>query len=322
MKKTITLSLIAMLFLSMIPLSLAENGKDIENTNAMQEKRNIDTTALMNAKERFREAKEAFQEQREAYIKEKAMIKDAKKEAKECINNTRDCEAKKEKLRENEKSLMLKTADIYIKHLEQLKEKIKASPLLTEEEATAMIATLDNYIQELNTAKDKVKQAQTKEELIVALKNLKDVINNIRKDTKSFINTLHERRVGLIVERAERLENRLEKILQQLRERNISTTTIEPLVSDFNAKISEARALHTEAVELFAKAKQTTVNTEKERLMKEANQKIKEAQQKLREAHSILVEIVKMIGEKTPNLKVSYNQGIIRERLQGTATVE
>ena len=267
--------------------------------------------------------KKELKEKKEKYSQEILEISNLKQDIVSCKEQGQDCEAKKLELREKAKNVLSTITEILIKHLEQVKEKVTDSDTLTEAEKNEIIAKIDAQIEELVMAQDQVNEATTKEELTAALKNIKDLKEKTKTNTKEDVTKLQQGRVGLIVERAEHLGQRLDMILADLKEKGISTAEIDPLVKEFKAQIALAKTNNAEALKLFEEAKEAS-NPERARLMSEANQNIKEAQEALKEAHSILVDILKRIKEISEgrNLHIDYEQGIIKERLTSEATVE
>jgi len=316
MKKTISIALMTLLVFSAFPV--------------LAQERNIEATNIEQSTERYNLARDAFTENSKKHFDKTTQLLEIKKQkhlacAASVTNaiNTSICKAKTEELRLNSKELMLTSADLVIAYLQQLKEKTQMENSLTEVEATTLIEGIDIDISEITAIKESIQEATTSEQLITALSALKLKISDLKQDKTSYVSTLKSSRIGLIVQRANQLEKKLDAILVVLKERNLMTQEIEVLVAQFKDKIAKAKESHTEAIQLLKEAKLASSNTERAKLQKEAHLKIREAQQYLQDAHAILTKIVNTVRDITgnKNLEVNYQQGIIRERLRPNATL-
>lgn len=328
MKKILAVLLVLLVSMSILPITFAQGGatnqaKNLgKDTSATISERNIPVELKTQAQDRFREAKLNFETHKQQYTENRANVIKAKNDLKNCLNKDTNCEKEREQLRIQTRALLTNVADLYIKHMEQIKEKAQLSNALTEGEINAVLESIDSKINELNELKTGITQAETNEKLINVLRDFKEKIKEIKVEAKYNVQHLNQNRVGLIIQQSEQLEIKLKAILASLAERNIEIKEISPLIDEFNAKIAEARQYYQESMELFAKSKDAS-NTEKADLMKQANDKVIKAQRSLQEARNILSKIVEQIRIKTNanKLEVNYNKGLIQDRLVGPALV-
>jgi len=205
--------------------------------------------------------------------------------------NTEECKQKRATGKKTIKQTLLNSADHVLKLLNDAKARIEASEIESKEEA---IGKIDAQITNIEAAKAKVEaltEESTREEYNSANKELRNAINEARKDLRKSTYSLVSRRMGLVIGMAEQLEKRLENALAKLAEKGVDTSGVE--LDAFKAKVSEAKSLHAEAIALFEQSK-TAANDAKD-LVKQANEKLREAHAALKESHKILKDIVNQL---------------------------
>jgi hypothetical protein len=230
---------------------------------------------------------------RDAIKAERAKISALGDELRSCKGkNTEDCKQKRASGKTTVKQTLMNAADHVLKLLNDAKARIEASEINAKEEATSKI---DAHIASIDAAKAKVEaltEESTREEYNTANKELRNAINEARKDLKTSAHSLVSRRMGVVIQMAEQLEKRLDNALAKLAEKGVDTSNVD--IGAFKAKVDEAKRLHSEAIALFEQSK-TAANDAKADLVKQANKKLREAHAALKESHQILKDIVSQL---------------------------
>ena len=330
--KKLSLLIILLFILSIIPLnSLAEKGSDKDNEEIEIEqeskielktseddfkKREIEQEFKLKAIEKFKNAEIEFKLKSEnsAELKSKIIrLKECKDE------DTQECQEFKKNAISYSKEYLINIIDRIIAYLNKLLAKYESSEEISEDTAKLSVEEIKSLLTKLEDLKSRINKATTKEEIISLSNELKTLINNnIKVQSKLYVEKLRISRVGEIIERIEHLKIKLSSILEELKEEGVNTTRVDPLVLKFNNLIDDAKSKYYKAIDLFEKAKdlrETNVE-EAKRLVLEAHTNLKEAQQDLKDAHAILVELHQMIKGQRDNAetrcwgdKPSYEPG-------------
>lgn len=249
---------------------------------------------------------------RDAIKAERARIVALADELRACKGqNTEDCKQKRASGKTTVKQTLMNAADQVLKLLNDAKARIEASEIASKEEAMSKI---DAHITSIEAAKAKVEaltEESTRDEYNAANKELRNAINEARKDLKTSTHSLVSRRMGLVIGMAEQLEKRLDNALAKLAEKGVDTSAID--VEAFKAKVSEAKRLHSEAIALFEQSKTATGDARAD-LVKQANEKLREAHAALKESHQILKDVVNQFKR--------VNQGAMDEEQSEETEVE
>ncbi len=291
MKKTISLIVIALFILSAIPLAFAEDTEVTSAREKFKEAREL-------AKENYKKTVEQYKEAREKFKESREKIKDNREKLKECVGlKTDKCNNIRATVKANAKPFLTNSADAILKLLENLKNKVEASNLEDAEKAE-LIAEIDASIAKINEAKvsaDALTEGATNEEIKESAKEIKEAWKEARKDVKRIAGELVHFRVGEIIKKAEKLEDRLNRVLEKAKAAGKDTSALQSLIDQFHQKIADARQKYENA-----KAKYTEAKTagDVDALVKEANALLKEAHKDLKEAHRILKDIVRELKEK------------------------
>lgn len=251
------------------------------------------------AEERVREARQNYgavssrlAEVRENASAEKREFSKAKLLLRECRDEEPEkCEQINARIQTHAKEYLIKTAEQIIAVLEKIKYKIESSEDLNETKAAEMIADIDERIAVLQGAIETLKTSEEKEEIIEAAELIKREWLKIRVRARLHIGELKGAKIGNIIARAEHLQEKLEKVKENLNASGESTEEIDALLDAFEQNIEDAKESYEKAIELFNQAK----GTGNETLVKQAQQHHKDAEQALKEAHSTLKEIVRLI---------------------------
>lgn len=288
------LTILAVFLVALSPLALA-----VEDTNSTE----TPQTKAQEMREKAKEIRDVRKDIRTARAETVEAIKAERTrmlalgdELRSCKGkNTEDCKQKRATGKTTIKQTLTNAADQVLKLLNDAKARIEASELESKEEA---ISKIDAHITSIEAAKAKVEaltEESTREDYKAANKELRDAINEARKDLRKSTHSLASRRMGLVIGMAEQLEKRLDSMLAKLSEKGIDTSGVD--VEAFKAKVSEAKSLHSEAIALFEQSK-TAANDAKADIVKQANEKLREAHAALKESHQILKDIVSQLRNK------------------------
>jgi len=282
------LSILAVFLVALAPLALAqENGT---TTNTPRENIKEMRDQVKDARMVRQDIRTMRLDTRDAIKAERARIVALGDELRACKGkSTEDCKQKRASGKTTVKQTLINAADQVIKLLTDAKARIEASDISIKEDAMSKI---DAHIASIESAKAKVEaltSESTREDYNAATKELRNAINEARKDLKTSAHSLVSRRMGVVIGMAEQLEKRLDNMVSKIAEKGIDTSSVD--VAAFKAKVDEAKRLHAEAISLFEKSK-TAEKDAKVDLVKQANEKLREAYAALKESHQILKDIV------------------------------
>jgi len=312
--KVFSLGMIFLFVFSLVSVAIAQENTTETTTETSEEATAISTATseqtaagvnIVPIRERFRagvanyiEARQAYLNVRQNFLDQRRVFINSKEKLVNCRADFSDrCKMVRAEIKTNAKPFLLNSADLVLKLLDNLGTRISNSNM-SDEEKNGLLADLDARIQGVEDAKTKIDgltQNSTNEETKEAAKVIRTAWLDTRKDIKRVTGHLINFRVGEIIVRAERLEERLDKVVEKAKANGKDTTQLESLINNFKEKVNEAR----EKYEL-AKAKYTEAKTagDVDSVIKEANQYLKEAHSKLKEAHSILKDIVSEIRKR------------------------
>lgn len=234
--------------------------------------------------------------------------------------NTEDCKQKRASGKTTVKQTLMNAADQVLKLLNDAKARIEASEIASKEEAMSKI---DVQIASVEAAKAKVEaltEESTREDYNAATKELRNTINEARKDLRTSTHSLVSRRMGLAIGMAEQLEKRLDNTLAKLAEKGIDTSSVD--IEAFKAKVGEAKNLHAQAIALFEQSKTAEGNARAD-IVKQANEKLREAHAALKESHKILKDIVSQLkGANKGSMDTEQSETTKVEETESSETEE
>lgn len=278
---------------------------NIENLKEAKQNYGQAVKNLVQAREKSKEAHQAFLE--------------AKQNLKTCTENCEELEAK---TLQNAKDFLIRTADSMINHLEKVKTTLQSSEDLTDEEVYEMITKIDAQIKELEDAKAKVEAATTKAELKEATKTINDAWKRIREHARWYVGKLALAKHGGIIVKLKHLELRLQKVLEKMEENGKDTSTIQPLIDEFNTNIEEARKNFELATAKF-KGFRDLPEPKGEagsKLIQEAQDYMKQSREQLAEAFRVLKEITKTVKDSNGEEELAETTAEEAEDIEETET--
>ncbi len=292
-KKTFAILIAVLLVLSILPMAFAEKQ---DTVNTAVSKVAAKKAAIGDAKDRVAAAKEKVETARENYQSAKENFKQAKQQSRECADSeTDECKQAKKEVKTQSREFLLNAADKILAMLDKIKEKVESSETISEDERSEILGELEAKVTEITDARaviENLNNESTAEEIKAAAKTIRDSWKETKIVMKKGIGRLLNARIGGIIVKSEQLAAKLEKVITRLNEKGQDTSGAEELLSQFNAKLEEAKTHWQLAKEAFAKA---VTPTKKDEQMKEATEHVREAHSSLKEAHQLLKDIVKAL---------------------------
>lgn len=229
------------------------------------------------------------------YLTSKALRNEMKQKIKQCRENqSEECKNLRQVGMTISKGVLERVINNTIDRLNDAKEKILQHPKLTDEEKQTITARIDETISRLQTLYSEIESANTKQEIINAVKDYRKIKHVFKVKSKMSIEMLKQRKIGLVVERARHLEGRLSRIIESCNNTNV-TQDLGNKTAEFEAKINEAGALYNESQTKWAEIRDiisTSGNKTVGQLVKQAQDLMQQAQTKLREASLVLRDII------------------------------
>ncbi|MEM2933083.1 MAG: hypothetical protein QW622_02665 [Candidatus Pacearchaeota archaeon] len=227
---------------------------------------------------------------REKFLGEESFRVQLRNQIRECIGNESvECEGIREQARETVRGVIGKACQNTEEIMERTRTRIQNNPKLTNEEKESMIRVVNEQRTEFEGLCEGLEEMDN-EQLRERIREMKQLMRETKIKFGIAKDLIHLKRIGLVIERAEHLETKLQDFIEKW---NCSTNETQQLAEDFNAKIAEARTDYNESVELWQQFKESVKNHEPNtELLREAQEKMKLAQFKLKEAHLVLKEII------------------------------
>lgn len=243
---------------------------------------------------------------REKFFGEESFRAQLRNEIRNCIGkDTEECKKLREQVRTIAKDVIGKSCQNTNQIMERIKTRIQNNPKLTDEEKETLIRVINEQETKL---KDLCGGIEDRD--MIQLRERVREIKQLMKETKVKFGLTKEliqaKRVGLVLERAEQLEVKLQRFIEKW---NVTNCNIENLTEQFNAKIAEARESYNDSVDLWQQFKESVQNHDPNtELLREAQAKMQLAQLKLKEAHLILKDIIVELRECRQIEKVEGNE--------------
>ncbi|MFH1065411.1 MAG: hypothetical protein V1734_02805 [Nanoarchaeota archaeon] len=253
----------------------------------------LDKIKIGNAQANLVKARERYQEAIAGLEKAKLRLEQAKT-SRVCKTapESEECSKAREELRASAKEKLANQADMIINSLEKGKERIASSEYVSEEEEAAANEFFDGQIAKFTAIKTEIESAETKEAIVEASKNLAEAWKEIRHKINAYIEYATNARMAGIVVKAEHLSAKLERVMERMAENGKDTSAVEPLVTDFKAKLELAKTKFKSAHTLLFEIKtKELAEEEKSAKSEEARTLMEESKQALKDANEVLKQI-------------------------------
>jgi hypothetical protein len=194
-----------------------------------------------------------------------------------------ECTELRKQARKQSYNFLLNTADRVLTLLEKTKERVQNSDL-AEEEKAEIIAKIDERIEEAASSRETVElitENASKEEIKDAAKTIRESWKEANKNIRKGVAKVASMKIGGILVKIQRLQVKLDKIVDRLESKGKDTSAIEAVMADFDAKIADAEAAQAQVkAALF----ETGKASEAVAYVKESHKSIKEARILLKDA--------------------------------------
>jgi len=262
------------------------------------DERNITQSDILKARANFEVAKEKFRESKDD-------LEDAREKLKESKEKHDDYATI-----ENARAYLLKVSDALISHLEKIKAKVQENSNIEANVSARIVAEIDSQIADINSIRADVQSATTKEQIKEDASKLRKKWNTLKHLIDLYSKRVVSARVEGIVNQGLVLEKRLDHVLQEARDKNISLD-VSAEVGVFSQKIADSKDRYTRAQAKISEALDLRFKGEPDdsskikALIDEANQLLKESRDSIKQAHDELKVIVKKIREAYPGANLS-----------------
>ncbi|MCX8193876.1 MAG: hypothetical protein N3G19_00725 [Candidatus Pacearchaeota archaeon] len=239
---------------------------------------------------------------REKFLGEENFRAQLRNRIQNCIGNeSEECEGIRIQARETVRGVIGKVCQNTNEVMERVRTRIQNNPKLTDEEKKNLIQVINEQETKFQGLCKEINEA-SQERLREIAREMKRVMKETKIKFGITKELVHMKRVGLVLEKAEHLETKLQDFVEKW---NVTDCDIENLTEQFNIKVAEARASYDESQELWQQFKESVKNREPDtELLREAQNKLKEAQFELKEAHKILKQIITELRECKESNKV------------------
>ncbi|HLC84226.1 MAG TPA: hypothetical protein VJH22_00350 [Candidatus Nanoarchaeia archaeon] len=267
------------------------------------------------AHERYANAKQNYEEARDNYQGARDEFRAKAKEARECTADSAECNEKRAKAKEQANAQLKHALEAVTKQLEKVKSRVEASTDLTEEEAAEILAKIDAKLAlaaELSVKVSALTAESTKEEISALAQSVRAVLKDLDAAIKNHAGRAINARIGNVILHTKQLSTRLEHTLLKLAEQGKDTSTVEPLIAEFNAQLDLATTAYTSAKAKFSAGD-----------VKGAHEQVRAAHAALKTAHDKLKEIVRAIHALDGNeeLEESLANGAVDAEVEAAAEV-
>lgn len=189
---------------------------------------------------------------------------------------------------------------------------------IEDEKKLELLSEVDEYIDTIKEKKAEINESESPEELREAAKELREAWVEIRHNLGVMVGQVAALKLELIIEKAERVEVRLEEKVQQLEAYGINTSELEAILEEYSEHLENAEESVEIALELYEEGRYI-----------EANNELKKATIEIKEAFKDIKIFVKIIREKVSQGRIffgnetgevwAHGDGIAR--LEGDAVV-
>ena len=239
-----------------------------------------------------------FKEAKERFLANKQEFKDSKNKLQECKKGSlekrrsEECKAAKKQFKKDVKPYLTKASESMTALLEETNEKLEASELENKEELISENNEAIESLEAVQTDVNALPEESTDQEVKDAAETFKKKWNEARRAQKASTGFLLSTRVGGVLNRADKLETKMDKVLERLVKASLDTSAAQTQIDSFNEHLKLARESHAKAMEKFNDAK---ASEDFEDAVKEGHALLKEARQHLKDAHTALKEAVRVV---------------------------
>ncbi len=306
------IALFAILLVALAPVSFADDNGDDETHDvdaSVEADATVDSDGGRLGKERMQEVREGMRERveqvremrteaRQQFASRREALRALRGQLDQCRGRqTDECKQLRRDARLEARDTLRDAVSNMVTMLKQARDRIAASDLAAEQK-TQLLSELDAKIAEATEAaqtSDEVTEESSAADVKEKAQEVRKAAQEARHSLRSAANQLVAQKLGHALRRADALEHRLEKALENMQRKGVDVSGLN--TEALESKIGEAKIAYQEALDLFKQAREADPG-QKDELMKQATTKLRESHQALKEAHALLRDIVRGIKGK------------------------
>ncbi|MBO8183401.1 MAG: hypothetical protein H0Z28_11525 [Archaeoglobus sp.] len=254
-------------------------------------------------REKYKQAWQNYQEERQKYIQAHQKYKDLRNQiafnhAKKFLNN--GCHFAER---------WLERFRLYV-----------SNSNIDESKKEELLSKIDSYIQLIEEKKAKINDSTTPEELREAARELRQEWNEIKQDIRLMVGEFAAYKLQVIIQKAEKVEVRLEEKIQELESQGVNTTELEAILDEYSQHVDSANESVQNALALYEQGDWKEASKELRKATQELNKAFKEIKlfvTKLR--HTLQVSQGRIFFGNETGEVWAHGNGIVK--LEGDAVV-
>ena len=292
-------------------------GQMKEKNEAMKEsfkeQRQFTKEQVEQLRERMNEAKNNYEQARERYKEQKDDLKDLRDEFKSCkeSDESENCVKVRKNVNTGVKNHLAKTIELIDNSIARLREHVNSSTVLSDEEKKSALDSINKLEEQVTAEKDKVAAMGddvSKEDLKVAVKELKQLWQDVSKQQRRIVAMLTSSKLDNLVEKQKEIATSMQKRIDDAKAKGLDTTELESILVQFNTSVAKVEESQKTA---------RTFWQETEDVSKEGMEKWHDAQEDVREdvkeSREILREFVQNYQELTKPTTVKVEEDAVVE---------
>ncbi len=234
-----------------------KNAKAVKALERVRERLAKSKVSSEKARERLIVAKEKYSDARERFNEHKGKLVEMKKAARVCEDDSETCKKGKLNLKIGVKNHLLKTVNLISSSLERLSERVEDSKLLTAEQKEDALLKIDALEERLIAERESVEalaDEATAEELRDAVKSLKELWKEVRKEQKKIIAGLTHSKLGSAVEKHNGLVQSMEARIASLEKIGADVSELKDILTRFREHVTAVQDDYAAAKEKWQSA--------------------------------------------------------------------
>jgi len=235
--------------------------------------------AFEHARERLEQAKEHFEQAKEEQHKQREKVLELNKQVKRCNSEKKDCTELKTELRLGVKNHLAKSVNVVQRSLEKLTstvDKMEDLPADEKEHALSMISDLQNKLDAQKATIDTFTANTTQEEIRAAIKDLKDLNQEVHKLQRRLVGLLVEAKLNVLVEKHAELHDQMQARIDALAAEGKDVSKLKEILAEFDAKVEVLKQDYEAAKQQWMKADSAADFDQFNRDLREAQHTVRE----------------------------------------------
>jgi len=287
--KLMAILMLTIFLISLAPLALAEDSEDQLPTKPLPKTKEL-KKVVENTKEKLIKTREQYQQ-----------LKERHEQAKEKF--AEQCKGLKSELKVGVKTHLLRTADVILKSLEKLEDRIENSENLSEEEKQEALSKLAEDKAELEAKIAEVEalsEDASAEELREAIKELKDLWQNLKQSQQFYITQLTNHKMENLVGKHRDILVAMDNRIATIEEQGVENLEeLKAIREEFSESVNKLEEDFADSEEAWKNAKDSPSRESVEA----AHQAQKLVREDLKETKDLLREFVQEFNVKYQEIK-------------------